>query len=139
MQHFRTSLFPLLLLTFAACTSVDDERKRMQSTIDSSGALASEISTWRSSLRSDIPATVVKTIEGYKSRAEDLRNSLEDLSREAMAGTDLTALKQALLTMEDFDTSKIDSSSPSGRASLLDQFQGLATNVQAAVTRVRQR
>lgn len=139
MQHFRTALLPLLLLTFAACSSVDDERQRMRATVDSSGALATEISTWRSSLTTDIPAPVVKTMKGYQSRAKDLRHTLDGLSNEAMAGTDLTALKQALQTLHDFDTSKLDSSSPSGRASLLDQFQGLATNLQAAVSRVRQR
>jgi len=138
MQARPTALFSLFLLTFAACSSVDDERRQMRGTIDSAGALASEITNWRNSLNPDIPATVVKSIKGFQGRAHDLRSSLDGLSSKATAGTDLTALKQALQTMVDFDTSKIDGSSGSARASMLDQFQGLATNLQTAVTRVRQ-
>ena len=139
MTALRTALFPLFLLALSACTSVDEERQRMRATIDSSGALASEITNWRNSLNPDVPGTVVKSIKGFQGRATDMRSSLDSLSTEAQAGTDLTALKQALQTLADFDTSKLDASSGQARASLLDQFQGLANNLQTAVARVRVR
>src|ERR1041384_6549025 len=107
MQTRSTALFSLLLLTFAACSSVDDERRQMRGTIDSASALASEITNWRNSLNPDIPATVVKSIKGFQSRAADLRGTLKGLSTEATAGTDLTDLKQALQTIVEFDTLKL--------------------------------
>ena len=136
-------LVPITLISFilsaAACTTIDEERTQMRSTIDSASTLAGEITTWRASLTGDIPSTVVTQVQQYEDRAEEMLSTLNGLSADATSGTDLTALKQALRTLAEFDTSRVENSSPTGRASLLDQFQGLATNLQSAVARIRTR
>lgn len=128
----------LAFLAFAACTTVDEERQQMRGTIESASNLASEIKTWRASFPGDVPATVVDSITGFQNRAQALLSNVNGLSPEATAGKDLTAMRQALQTLVDFDTGAIESSSPTARASLLDQFQGLADNLQSAVARIRQ-
>jgi hypothetical protein len=126
-------------LAAASCTTIDEERQQMRSTIDASGALARDIQTWRASMAGDIPSTVVTQIQQFQARAEEQLSILNGLSNDATSGTDLMALKQALQTIEDFDTSRVENSSAASRTSLLDQFQGLATNLQSAIAKTRTR
>ncbi len=111
----------------------------MKASITSAERLSSEISTWRAGLTTDVPASVIDTIDAFKARAGETESTLTSLSADSTAGTDLTGLNQALRTVADFDTSTFTPASPTARAALLDQFEGLARNLRASAARTRQR
>ncbi len=137
MKNTVIASLPLLLLIGSACTSVDEERQLLRGTVARAGELATEITTWRTTFPGEIPATVVDSIGAFQNRAEALHDTLEGLSAEAAAGTDLTGLKQALMAIAGFDTSRIEAAAQTDRASLMDQFRGLGANLQGAVSRSR--
>lgn len=137
MRHDLFTFLPLLLLLGTACTSVDEERQLLRGTVARAGELATEITTWRTTFPGEIPASVAASIGAFQERAEALHDTLEGLSTEATAGTDLTGLKQALMAIDGFDTSRIEAASQTDRASLMDQFRGLGANLQGAVSRSR--
>lgn len=133
MQLAKFACMVATALIIASCASIDEERQQLRGTVTASGNLASEIITWRSSFPGDIPATVVESVASFQRRADEMLGSLQGLSAEATTGTDLQGLKQALQELVDFDTSRIESASQADRASLLDQFGGLAMNLRTAV------
>ncbi|HEX5050229.1 MAG TPA: hypothetical protein VFZ65_00525 [Planctomycetota bacterium] len=137
MRTLITSFSLLLLL--GACASVDAERSQMVASITSAERLSGEISTWRATLTTDVPASVVDTIDAFKARASETESMLTSLSADSTAGTDLTGLNQALRTVADFDTSTFAPASPTARAALLDQFDGLARNLRGSVAHTRSR
>ena len=139
MRTLITSFSLSLVFLFGSCTSIDAERTQMMASITSAERLSSEISTWRAGLTADVPASVVDTIDTFKARAGETESTLAGLSSDSTSGTDLTGLNQALRTVADFDTSTFTTASPTARASLLDQFEGLARNLRVSAAHTRQR
>ncbi|MEO6594915.1 MAG: hypothetical protein ABIP94_09210 [Planctomycetota bacterium] len=139
VRTLLTSLSLPVILLLSSCSSVDADRNQMKASISNADRLASEISTWRASLSPDVGASVIDTIEAFKARASDTRSTLGSLSAGGAAGTDLTGVNQALRTVADFDTSTFNGASPTARAALLDQFDGLARNLRRSVERTRER
>lgn len=136
----RLTTVPLLFaLSFAACTSVDAERRQMESAITSADRLGHEISSWRTTLPADVPLSLADSIEAFQVRANETEGVLDGLTSQASAGVDLIGLKQALTAVAEFDMSNFAAASPSARRAILDQFAGLATNLQKTAERARAR
>lgn len=136
-MSFKSASFPLLgllLPLLGACESIDSERSALRSSLSDSGQLAREITTWRASLPVDVGQNAVQNLEAFQIRAGKNADTFESLSEEARAGVDLTGLQQALRAIEGFDTSTFAPASATARTSLLDQFSGLARNLQSSVS-----
>ncbi|MCA8953492.1 MAG: hypothetical protein KDE27_28525 [Planctomycetes bacterium] len=131
----RTSAL-FLLITATACMSVDQERDLMKGAIEQSQRLSSEIVNWRTMAPSNTQATE-ESIGAFQDRADEIVGTLNGVSTQARKGTDVSGLVQALETLRDFDTDRYDSASQTARDSLLDQFAGLARNVQQSASRIR--
>ncbi|MCB9919618.1 MAG: hypothetical protein H6832_14540 [Planctomycetes bacterium] len=141
-NNFRRLQRPLaygLIGLLTACVSVDSERNQMMSAIDKSEMLSREITSWRSSLPADVSETAVANIQAFQERAETASETLESVSDEALAGVDVTGLCQALDSVAQFDTSTFAPASATSRRALLDQFSGLARNLENSVTLTKQR
>jgi len=126
-----------ILLFGAGCASVDDERAQLRFALDQASALAGEVQMWSRARDSGrpaaVPAEIIESIEAFQARAEDVKDRIAGLSQEALQGTDLAAVDHALTNMIDFDTGLIEDASQDARASLLEQFAGLARNLERAV------
>ena len=132
-------LFPVAAIAVVGCaTPTDSQRAQVRATLSDARALGSEIQTWRRGLSPAIPSSVVQTLQGFQDRAKRSLNELDEASTETVAGIDLTAAKQALAAIVKFDTGPLPDASERARSSILDQFSGLASSLEAAVQRVQQ-
>jgi hypothetical protein len=123
----------------AACQSSPDvESQRLQSALHRSSQLSDEIVAWRSDLSGPLPTSVAETVESFKSRASDLCGEIDDVSNEVKGDVQIPAIQQSLDTLADIETERFDSTSPAGRATLLDQIQSAAVAEKAAVQRAHQ-
>ena len=140
MQNRLIAVVAGLSLAFAgAChlwSDNDRESQRLESALEQSEILSNEILTWRNQMSTTIPPSVVQTVESFKERASELSAEMDDLSNE-MSDPGVPAVQQALETLAEFNTERFDTTSPSGRSTLMDQFCTAATAVKSAAERAQ--
>lgn len=136
---------PLVLVTalFAtACTSVDAERDRMRGTLRDARTLTVEIDAWHGSMTratdSPIPSSVLKQLDSFRDRAEELHDVLTGFSDEARTGRDLRSVELALDALASFEADGFDSASRDGREAILNQFGNRAESLGDALDAVRE-
>lgn len=135
------NLLPVLffaggIVALSGCASVDNERSALRGALTDARQLATEIDTWHRRSEPAVNETAVQTIESFQERAETLLDNVSGVSDEASTGVDLAGVKQALSAIAEFDTSRIESASQTGRASVMHQFGALAQNLRSAVALV---
>jgi hypothetical protein len=79
----------------------------------------------------------VETVKSFKMRASELSEEIEDISEEVAEDGHVPALQQALQSLAEFNTERFDTTSPAGRATLMDQFASAATAVKTAAERAQ--
>lgn len=136
----KTLLTALTLALLVSCTSIDQERSILRGALANADGLATEVNTWSQDLASNgIPEEASTTMASFQKRAAMIHEEIDEVSAEAAAGVDLTAVKQSLRELKAFDVDQLGDASQGAREAMLAQFRRLSTNVKDATMRANVR
>lgn len=126
------------LLLAGCATSTQEARNALRSDLRDAQNLANEIRVWRMGVPASVPDSVTTSVEAFQERAETLSDQIASRPLDALNGVDVKDVQQALGELVDFSRDRLSVAGEDAKASVLDQFNTLAANLERAATRAAQ-